>query len=157
MLTYDNLLSHTRKSFIKIVLINKFLSWFIQGEKLPWIAMIPTRRCCSARSEIQELIGVKFKNLLGTANHSIFPQGDLSCRGGKKSKFFPLGSDFTDQIFTGELSGVDSAVVLRPGYNFEYLWQPFFNLCFSTRFIIKLKEISKEWRKTALGHQWFKH
>ena len=30
------------------------------------------------------------------------------CRGGKVSKLFLLGSDFTDQIFTGELSGVDS-------------------------------------------------
>ena len=31
------------------------------------------------------------------------------CWGGKKSKRFSPGSDFTEQIFTGELSGVDSA------------------------------------------------
>ena len=35
------------------------------------------------------------------------------CRGGKKSKRFPPGSDFTEQIFTGELSEVDLARVLR--------------------------------------------
>ena len=35
------------------------------------------------------------------------------CRGGKKSKRFPPGSDFTEQIFTGELSEVDLAGVLR--------------------------------------------
>ena len=35
------------------------------------------------------------------------------CRGGKNSKCFFPGNDFTEQIFTGELSGVDSAGVLR--------------------------------------------
>ena len=35
------------------------------------------------------------------------------CWGGKKSNHFSPGSDFTDQTFTGELSGVDSAEVLR--------------------------------------------
>ena len=35
------------------------------------------------------------------------------CRGGKKSKRFSPGSDFTEQIFTGELSEVDLAGVLR--------------------------------------------
>ena len=34
-------------------------------------------------------------------------------RGGRKFKLFSAGSGFTSQIFTGELSGVDSAVVLR--------------------------------------------
>ena len=37
------------------------------------------------------------------------------CRGGKKSKRVSPGSDFTEQIFTGELSGLDSAGVLRQG------------------------------------------
>ena len=37
------------------------------------------------------------------------------CRGGTKSKRVSLGSDFTEQIFTGELSGLDSAGVLRQG------------------------------------------
>ena len=37
------------------------------------------------------------------------------CRAGKKSKLFSPRSDFTEQIFTGELSGVDSAGVLRQG------------------------------------------
>ena len=37
------------------------------------------------------------------------------CRGGKKSKRFSPGSDFTDSIFTGELSGVDSALLLKHG------------------------------------------
>ena len=31
------------------------------------------------------------------------------------SKRFSPGSDFTDMIFTGELSGVDSAAALRQG------------------------------------------
>ena len=35
------------------------------------------------------------------------------CQGGKKSKRFSPGSDFTEQIFTGELSRGDSAVLLR--------------------------------------------
>ena len=35
------------------------------------------------------------------------------CRGGKKSKHFSPGSNFAEQISTGELSGVDSAGVLR--------------------------------------------
>ena len=35
------------------------------------------------------------------------------CRGGKKSKRVSPGSDFKEQIFTGELSGVDSAGALR--------------------------------------------
>ena len=35
------------------------------------------------------------------------------CRGGKKSKRFSPGSDFAEQIFTGELFGVDSDKVLR--------------------------------------------
>ena len=37
------------------------------------------------------------------------------CRGGKKSKRVSPGSDFTKQIFTGELSGVDPAGVPRQG------------------------------------------
>ena len=35
------------------------------------------------------------------------------CQGGKISKRFTPGSNFTDQIFTCELFGVDSAGVLR--------------------------------------------
>ena len=35
------------------------------------------------------------------------------CQEGKKSKRFSPGSDFTEQIFTRELSRVDSAGVLR--------------------------------------------
>ena len=37
------------------------------------------------------------------------------CQGGKKSKRVFPGSDFTEHIFTGELSGVDSAGLLRQG------------------------------------------
>ena len=37
------------------------------------------------------------------------------CRGGKNSERFSTGSDFMDQTFTRELSGVDSAGVLRQG------------------------------------------
>ena len=46
-------------------------------------------------------------------------------RGGGKFKFFLPGSGFTDQIFTGEISGVDSAKALRQsvlyatGFNFS--------------------------------------
>ena len=36
-----------------------------------------------------------------------------NCWGGKLSKCFSPGSDFTEQIFTGELVGMDSAGVLR--------------------------------------------
>ena len=35
------------------------------------------------------------------------------CWGGKKSKRVSPGSNFTEQIFAGELSGVVSAAVLR--------------------------------------------
>ena len=35
------------------------------------------------------------------------------CRGGKIPERFSSESDFTEQIFTGELSGVYSAAVLR--------------------------------------------
>ena len=42
-----------------------------------------------------------------------FPRGEV---GVKKSKRFSTGSDFTDQISTGELSGVDSAGIQRQGY-----------------------------------------
>ena len=35
------------------------------------------------------------------------------CRGGKKSKQFSPESEFTEQKFTGELSRVDSAGVLK--------------------------------------------
>ena len=34
------------------------------------------------------------------------------CQGSKNSKRFSTGSDFTEQIFIGELSGVDSAGLL---------------------------------------------
>ena len=48
-----------------------------------------------------------------------FSLGEVSymeyCRGSKKSKRFSPGSYFTDQIFTGELSGRESAGVLRQG------------------------------------------
>ena len=37
------------------------------------------------------------------------------CRGGKKTKRVSPGNDFMEQIFTGELSGVDSTRVLRQG------------------------------------------
>ena len=45
-----------------------------------------------------------------------FSRGEISYAvllGGKKFKRFSLGSDFTEQIFTEKLSGVDSAGVLR--------------------------------------------
>ena len=44
------------------------------------------------------------------------------CRGGKKSKRFSPGSDFTEQIFAGELSWVDSAGVMRQDVFTEHLW-----------------------------------
>ena len=37
------------------------------------------------------------------------------CRGGKKSKCFSPGSDFTEQISSGEHSRMDSAGLLRQG------------------------------------------
>ena len=37
------------------------------------------------------------------------------CQGGKKSKRVSPGSDFTEQIFIRELSGLDSAGLLRQG------------------------------------------
>ena len=67
---------------------------------------------------ISKFIGVKFKNLLGLSKIRYFPRGELSYvyyRGGKKSKHFSPTSDFTDQTFAGEHSGVDSAGVLRQG------------------------------------------
>lgn len=65
---------------------------------------------------ISKLILVKVKNSLGIINDSIFPRGELSyviCWGGETNKCLSLRSDFTNQIFAGELSGVDSAGVLR--------------------------------------------
>ena len=41
------------------------------------------------------------------------------CQGSEKSKRFSPGNDFTEQSFTGELSGVDSAGVLRQGVLFN--------------------------------------
>ena len=41
------------------------------------------------------------------------------CQGSEKSKRFSPGNDFTEQSFTGELSGVDSARVLRQGVLFN--------------------------------------
>ena len=41
------------------------------------------------------------------------------CRGSEKSKRFSPGNDFTEQSFTGELYGVDSAGVLRQGVLFN--------------------------------------
>lgn len=46
------------------------------------------------------------------------PRGDLNyvnCPKGKKSRCFSPGSDFKEQFFTRDLSGVDSPEVLRPG------------------------------------------
>ena len=37
------------------------------------------------------------------------------CQGGKNSKRFSPGSDFTDQIFIEEPAGVNSTAVLRQG------------------------------------------
>ena len=37
------------------------------------------------------------------------------CQGSKKSESFSPGSDFTGQCFTEDLSGLDSAGVLRQG------------------------------------------
>ena len=45
-----------------------------------------------------------------------FSRGEISyaiLSGRKKSKRFSPGSDFKEQIFTGEVSGVDSVGVLR--------------------------------------------
>ena len=65
---------------------------------------------------------VKPKNSLGTISGRVFFPGWNKLwyivgvgGGGKKSKRFFPGEWFTEQIFIGELSGVDSAGVLRQG------------------------------------------
>ena len=53
------------------------------------------------------------------------------CRGGKKSKRVSPGSDFTEQIFTVELSGVDSAGVLRQDViKFYFLTTKYFQIIY---------------------------
>ena len=61
---------------------------------------------------ISKFIGVKFRNFLGNISNSTFPSwwtklSDILWGGGK-SKYFLPGSGFTGQIFTGNLSRVDS-------------------------------------------------
>ena len=46
------------------------------------------------------------------------------CWGGKKSKRFSPGSDFVELIFIGELSGMDSAGVLRHGVTEHFIFTP---------------------------------
>ena len=56
-----------------------------------------------------------------------FSRGETSyeyCQGGKKSKRFFPGSDFVEQIFTGELSEMDSAGVLRQGVMEHFILTP---------------------------------
>lgn len=53
----------------------------------------------------------------------VSPGGTKLCNlhpGGKISKSFLLGSDFTGHVFSGEISGVFSAVVLRQNINGYY-------------------------------------
>ena len=68
---------------------------------------------------ISKLIWVKFKNSLETINNQILELSYVILSGKrqevKKSKRLTPGSDFTDQIFTGKLSRVDSAGALREG------------------------------------------
>ena len=52
---------------------------------------------------------------------------------GKKSKRFSLGSDFTEQIFTREFSGVDSARVLRQGV-ISVPWNPTLDMLWSVKY-----------------------
>ena len=56
------------------------------------------------------------------------------CHGGKKSKRFSQRSDFTEQIFTGELSGVDSAGVLRQDVTVDVRQKSLFTLKFLQAF-----------------------
>ena len=80
-----------------------------------------TKNCLSDTTEvISKLIGVKFRKSPGNISYSTFQLlnncVNKSCnmhRGGRKFKLFSAGSGFTSQIFTAELSGVDSAGVLR--------------------------------------------
>lgn len=59
---------------------------------------------------------MRLRNSLENINYSEFLLGTKLCnvhRGGGKFKLFLPGSGFADQIFTGEISGVDSAKTLR--------------------------------------------
>ena len=64
------------------------------------------------------------------------------CRGGKKSKLFSPGSDFTEQIFTRKLSRVDSAGVLRQGV-FTKTLNSFFIKRGAGKFFLKLDEFDE--------------
>ena len=59
-------------------------------------------------------------DVVSTSTVGYFSRGEISyaiLSGRYKNVFFP-GNYFTEQIFTGELSGVDSAGVLRQGVQF---------------------------------------
>ena len=68
---------------------------------------------------VSKFIGVTFRNSLGNINYSTFTSGWTKLcnilQWGWKSKSFKLGSVFTGQNFTGELSAVDSAGTPRQG------------------------------------------
>ena len=93
-------------------------------KELPTIALIPAR-CCHTASSINDITGTVSKIIgwnskvhWGLSMMRYFSRGEVSyiiLSGGKTSKCFLPGSDFTKQIFTGELSGVDVAEVLRKG------------------------------------------
>ena len=60
---------------------------------------------------------MKFRNSSGNINYLLFPSGPAKLfnlyRGGRKFTLFSLGSDFTCEIFIGELFGVDLAGPVR--------------------------------------------
>ena len=74
---------------------------------------------------VSKHIRVKFRKSLGNINYSRLPPrwtklGKI-VRVGDNLKLFWAGSGFTDQIFTGEFSGVNSAGTLRQGIFMSYL------------------------------------
>ena len=95
-------------------------------EELPHIVVIPVR-CCHTPRRISNITGVISKLIgwypkihWGPSMMGYFSGGEISFAilpGCKKSKRFSPGSDFTEQSFTGELSGVDSARLLRQDVN----------------------------------------
>ena len=106
----------TLSNYTRAEIVLKYLfriSFRNRGETLPG-----TKYCLSNITRlISKLIGVKFRNSSGEINDSTFHPGWSKLynihRRGEKNKLCSLDSGFTVDHLIGELSGTDSAEVLR--------------------------------------------
>ena len=96
------------------IIIKKFRTIF---QKKSYQGMLWFRCLSDTTGVIPKLIGVKLRKSPGNINYSKFPPGwtDNKICGDRKLKLFSAGSCFKGQIFTGKISGVDSAGTLRQG------------------------------------------